>query len=292
MKNAHDWINTNEYPFRLHNINLDGIKMNYIDEGEGDIMLFVHGTPSWSFEYRNIIKTFSLHYRCIAIDHIGFGLSDKPRQYNYSLEQHSKNLESFIEIMNLKNLILIVHDFGGPIGLDYTLKYPPNIKSIIFFNTWAWKLSGGFSRWILNSGLLRLLYTKMNISPRYLLPLSFGEKKLSKPILEQYCRPFGSSSERYGPLCFARSLVLEGKWFDQLWNGLPLISYIPTMFIWGMKDRFIKPLFLNKLSKVFLDPCIYKLETAGHFPHEEDAYLVSRLIRSFIISNTYHKQIQ
>jgi haloalkane dehalogenase len=84
MRMKPDWLDQNEYPFESQYLNVEGGRLHYIDAGEGEVLLFVHGTPSWSFEYRNIIKGLSGSYRCIALDHIGFGLSDKPEDYDYS----------------------------------------------------------------------------------------------------------------------------------------------------------------------------------------------------------------
>ncbi len=105
--------------------------MHYI-EGAGDALLFLHGTLSWSFEYRKIIQNLSANCRCIAIDHLGFGLFDKLKDYDYSIQQHSNNVATFIKHMNLKNLVLMLHDFGGPIGLSYAVKHPDKVKKLSF----------------------------------------------------------------------------------------------------------------------------------------------------------------
>src|SRR3954465_4600219 len=117
------WIDKESYPFKSNYIEANCCdNMHYIDEGKGEVILMVHGTPTWSFLYRHLIKDLSGNYRCIAIDHLGFGLSDKPRKYSYKPEELAKNLRHFIEKMNLKNITLMVHDFGGPIGLAYAIE--------------------------------------------------------------------------------------------------------------------------------------------------------------------------
>lgn len=97
------WLNKEEYPFQSNYMDLDGHKLHYIDEGKGKVMLFVHGTPSWSFEFRHLITEFSKSFRCIALDHIGFGLSDKPKQYEYKTQKHSENLEKLIDYLDIKD---------------------------------------------------------------------------------------------------------------------------------------------------------------------------------------------
>jgi haloalkane dehalogenase len=282
MKNEPGWLSKEEYPFSSRFLDVDGHKMHYIDEGAGDTLLFVHGTPSWSFEYRKIIIALSRKCRCIAIDHIGFGLSDKPESYDYSPGQHSRNLEAFIKTMKLRDLTMVLHDFGGPIGLNYISRHPQNIRKIVLLNTWAWDPGKEINAFLLTSGFLAFLYKRLNFSPRVLLPASFGDKKPSKDIVRHYCKPFGNPSERNGPLAFARSLAIDGKWFDDVWKALPLIRHMPVLFVWGMKDRFINASHLDKLSAVFTHAIIKKLATAGHFPQEEEAELVCSHIKSFI----------
>lgn len=111
------WLNRSGYPFASKYFAVNSHQLHYIDEGKGETILFVHGTPSWSFDYRHIIKTLKINFRCIAIDHIGFGLSDKPEHYDYSTQNHSNTLAQFVHEKQLDEITLVVHDFGGVIGL-------------------------------------------------------------------------------------------------------------------------------------------------------------------------------
>lgn len=283
---ANQWLDKSEYPFLPHFFEINGEKMHYIDEGQGEILLFIHGTPSWSFDFRNIIKNLSSRYRCIAIDHIGFGLSDKPKNYDYTTQNHSKNLEKFIFAQNLTNITLIVHDFGGPIGLNVAMNHPNKFIKFVILNSWLWssaadpdfiKLKG-----ILNSPLLPLLYRYFNFSPRFLLPRSFGDKKISKHILRHYTKPFPKKSTRNGPLAFAKSLSQDQDWFEGLWNKKHSISKKPSLFIWGMKDPILKPHYLEKFTSGFPNSETIKLDTCGHFPQEEEPEKVSEAIIDFV----------
>ena len=102
----HSWLDKTEYPFEPKWFQINGQNLHYIDEGQGEILLFVHGTPSWSFDFRNLIKELSKTHRCIAIDHIGFGLSDKPTQYDYSTQNHSETLAKFIHDKELNDFTM------------------------------------------------------------------------------------------------------------------------------------------------------------------------------------------
>ncbi len=111
------WLDIDLYPFKSNFLELSDGKMHHLDEGKGDIILFVHGTPTWSFLYRDIIRHFAESYRCIALDHIGFGLSEKPVNFDGTPQSHSKNLTALIKKLNLTNITIVVHDSGGPIGI-------------------------------------------------------------------------------------------------------------------------------------------------------------------------------
>ncbi|MHB1278163.1 MAG: alpha/beta fold hydrolase [Bacteroidia bacterium] len=280
------WLDKTEYPFTSRFFKVNGQNLHYIDEGQGDVLLFVHGTPSWSFDFRNVIKELSGNYRCIAVDHIGFGLSDKPEEYNYSTQNHSHTLEKFILAMDLKNLTLVVHDFGGPIGLNFAIHHPERVKKLVILNSWLWSSKSDpdfikFSK-VLRSPLLPFLYRYLNFSPRFILPMSFGDIKLSRTLLKNYTRPFANKRERNGALAFARSLLNDQDWFEGLWQKRDAISDKPTLFLWGMKDKVIKPQYLDKFLSGFPNSTAVKLAGCGHFPQEEEAERVSMELTDFL----------
>lgn len=286
---AKDWLDTSEYPFTSNYVDINGNKLHYIDEGKGETILFVHGTPSWSFDFRAVIKKLKSEYRCIAIDHIGFGLSDKPEHYDYSTRNHSKTLEKFVFGKQLENITLVVHDFGGPIGLNFAIQHPEKVKNLVILNSWLWssKTDPDFVKLskILKSPFLPFLYRYLNFSPKIILPKSFGNNKISKKTLTQYTKPFADKTQRNGALAFARSLLNDQDWFEELWSKRPAISSKPTLFIWGMKDPVIKPHYLKKFQSGFTNSNTVKLESSGHFPQEEQPEIVTKSILRFLTDN-------
>jgi pimeloyl-ACP methyl ester carboxylesterase len=281
------WLDTREYPFAPHYLEFGPHRMHYVDEGQGKVLLFVHGTPSWSFDFRHLIKAFSPTHRCIAPDHLGFGLSDKPATYPYRTQPHADNLMVLIEQLNLKNITLVVHDFGGPIGLNYALQQPDNVKKLVILNTWLWSSEGEpefeQAKKILRSPLLPFLYKYLNFSARFLLPRSFGERnKFSRHIHRHYTRPLDKPSGRMGTLAFARSLLKDQAWFESLWMKRACITDKPTLFVWGMKDTFITGKYLDKFSDHFFYCRVVRLEETGHFPQEENPEAVIREMQAFL----------
>lgn len=282
----YDWLDKAAYPFQARYAHLNGQQMHYIDEGQGEVLLFVHGTPSWSFDYRHIIQAFKAHYRCIAMDHIGFGLSDKPADYDYSTQRHSQTLEAFIEAQQLTDITLVVHDFGGPIGLQVALRHPERIKRLVILNSWLWssredpafiKLSK-----ILRSPLLPFLYRYLNFSARFILPGAFGKHKLPKHIRRQYTKPFANPRQREGTLAFAYSLLNDQDWFDTLWQQRAVLASKPCLLIWGMADPVVTPRNLDRFAEAFPEATITRLPDCGHFPQEECAQEVIAAMRSFL----------
>lgn len=287
QKNNFEFVNRKEYPFASHYFQINQQNLHYIDEGQGEPILFVHGTPSWSFDFRHQIKALSKHYRCIAIDHIGFGLSDKPQNYDYSTPNHAKTLGEFIEYLKLKNITLVVHDFGGIIGFDYALKNPENIAKLIVLNSWLWSAEGEPEyqkmKPILKSHLLPFLYKYLNFSPKFILPNSFYNKKLlSNELKKQYTKPFANSRQRNGALAFAKSLLNDQDYFESLWQKISRLSEREILFIWGMNDVVVTPRHLEKFATAFANKKIVKLTECGHFPQEEKQQEVLEAIKAFL----------
>jgi pimeloyl-ACP methyl ester carboxylesterase len=282
----HDWLDRSAYPFTSNFFDVNGYQLHYIDEGQGESILFVHGTPSWSFDYRNITKALSKSFRCIAIDHIGFGLSDKPEHYDYSSINHSRTLEKFIVEKQLSNFTMVVHDFGGPIGLNFAIQHPEMIKSLVILNSWLWssKTDPDYMKvvGILRSPALPFLYRYLNFSAKFILPKSFGDHKLSAKTLKQYTKPFTHKTQRNGTLAFAQSLLNDQDWFEELWNHKDSIASKPTLLVWGLKDPVIKPRYLDKFKAGFENAQVLELETSGHFPQEEEPEKVAVAIRDFL----------
>ncbi len=125
------------YPWKHHFLNLNGLNLNYVDEGRGPVMLMLHGNPTWSFYYRHLITAFSQHFRCVVPDHMGCGFSDKPQDYAYTLENHIQNVVKLVKFLDLKDITLIVHDWGGAIGMGLATRHPELIKRIVVLNTAA-----------------------------------------------------------------------------------------------------------------------------------------------------------
>ena len=282
-----NWLNTNEYPFKHHYFKVNDTTMHYVDEGEGEVLLFVHGTPSWSFEFRNVIKFLSKKYRCIAIDHIGFGLSEKPAKYDYTVQNHTASLLKLITHLQLNQFTMLVHDFGGIIGLAAAEQIPEKIKGLVILNTWCRSIQDEPEykkmKVILGSPLMPLLYRYLNFSAKYILPAAFGERsRLTPEIHQHFLRPFSKASERNGTIAFAKSLLRDQDYYASIGKKLSILKDKPVLIIWGMKDEFITEKHLLWMQEQFPGSKVVRYDDAGHFVLEEKSVVAGPVIAEYM----------
>jgi haloalkane dehalogenase len=281
-----DWVDRNLYPFQSRYIDPGPGRMHYVDEGTGPVILMVHGTPTWSFLYRHLIRELLQNYRVIAIDHLGFGLSDKPPHWSYRPEDHARNLEVLIERLGLCDITLVVHDFGGPIGLAYATRHPDNVRALVLFNTWMWSLQGTAAEKVsrlMGGPVGRFLYRRLNFSSRVLIKAAFSDKrKLTREVHRQYTAAFPAPAARQGPWVLARELIGSSSWYQGLWQCRQRIVEKPTLVLWGMRDPAFGSDALARWKAAFTNARIVELPNAGHFVQEEAPEEAARAIRTFL----------
>lgn len=274
MKRAPAWVDRNLFPFESKWIHINGHDLHYIDEGHGEIILFVHGTPEWSFGYRDQVRELSKNFRCVAIDHLGFGLSDKPADADYSVTAHSQRLTEFIREKDLKDITLVANDFGGGIAMGYALAEIPNIKRIALFNTWLWSLKDdphyAKPAKTINSWLGRLLYLRFNAPVMVIMPAAFGDrKKLTKVAHMHYRNAVPNAAARVALYGIAKELMNASDWWQSLWDRTHLLQSKPMLIMWGLKDKFIPAYEFEKWKAKFPSAKTIAFEKAGHFLQEE-----------------------
>jgi haloalkane dehalogenase len=247
-----------------------------VSEGEGEPIVFVHGNPSWSFESRNVIKALSKHFRCIAMDHLGFGLSDKPWNYAYLPQDHASNLEALLESLHLTAVTLVVGDWGGPIGLSYAMRHPQKIKSIVITNTWLWSVENDlyyrmFSRFM-GGRVGRWLIRKYNFYARVIVPMAYGDRsKLTSEIHRHYLKPLSIPEERKGNWVFPKQIIESSGWLDSLWGQRHLLDDKISVIAWGLKDIAFRKKELQTWTSAFPRAKVLLFENSGHFLLEENS---------------------
>jgi len=277
-----EWVDRQEYPFTPRTLDVPAGRLSYVDEGQGDPIVMVHGTPTWSFLYRHLIKGLRDRYRCVAPDHLGFGLSDRPVTWSYRPEDQARNLARLIETLGLKDLTLVVHDFGGPIGLAYALDHPENVRRLVLFNTWMWSCAGDrhfelFGR-LLSGRLGRYLYERWGFSVRVMLRHAIADRRrYTRAIERHYLRPL----DGHATWVYARELLGSSAWFDGLWRRRERLAQIPTLILWGMRDPAFGR-YLGRWREVFERAAVVELPDCGHAPPEERAPEVLLILVPFL----------
>jgi haloalkane dehalogenase len=282
------------YPFTNHWIDLPAGRMHYVDEGVGEALLFIHGTPTWSFEWRHLIRALVPQYRCIAPDMIGFGLSDRPRDFPYTPEAHAEQLAAFVDALDLGPFTLIVHDYGGPIGLPLALRQPQRVTRLALINTWMWSFAEDRAMAqkgrIAGSSLGRFLYRWANLSLRVIMPSAYGDRrKLTPTIQRQYLERFPDRWSRGAVLWpLARAILGSSSYYDSLWQQREQLRGRPALIIWGMHDTAFEPYQLARWREILPEAQVVELAEAGHWPHEEAPEQVNATLRDFLLHTPHN----
>ena len=287
-----DWIDRDLYPFAPHVMQLEAGRMHYVDEGQGTPVLFVHGTPTWSFMYRDLIRRLAPHQRCVAPDNLGFGLSDKPEGADYTPEDHARNLHTFVERLGLNEITLVVHDYGGPIGLSYALEHPEKIARLVIFNTFMWPMSGEFAPpglgRVLAGPVGRWLYERLHLDARVIVPAFWHNKATFTPAVRRhYAEVHQTPGQRTALWALARALYASNPWFESLWQRRERLRGIPALLLWGLRDPAFPARFLARWREALPEAQVRTFEDAGHFVPEEQPAEVAEAVRAFLSETAY-----
>jgi len=284
------------YPFHSQFLNVGGHRLHYLDEGKGDPILFVHGNPTWSFYYRHLIQAFQGRYRTIAPDHMGCGLSDKPEQYHYHLEQHIQNLERLVLKLDLRNITLVVHDWGGPIGIGTALRHPERFKQFVVFNTAAF-LSQEMP-WSLSLCRIPVFGNLMirGLNCFSLATLRFGlhkQDRLTPEVRSGYLDPYSGYGNRVAQMRFVDDIPLNRshpsyKVLEGIDRGLSRFRDRPALIIWGKHDFVFTTHFLNRWKKFWPQADVWLLHEAGHLVVEDCHEDIIPWMDTFLAANSSH----
>jgi haloalkane dehalogenase len=285
-------------PFKRNYLERNGQKYHYINEGTGEPVVMVHGNPSWSFYYRNLVTALSNNYQCIVPDHIGCGLSDKPsdRGYDYTLKNRIDDLEALLDSLLIKEKItLVVHDWGGMIGMGYAARHPERIKRLVILNTGAFHLPESkkfpLRLWICRNPLLgTLLVRGFNAFSSVASYIGVKRKPMSPEIRKAYVAPFNSWKNRISTLRFIQDIPLvpgdkNYQLVSDIDNSLHKFQKVPTIICWGLKDFVFDKHFLNIWKKKMPHAQINEFADCGHYILEDASEEVITLIKTFMADN-------
>ena len=296
-------MSVQNFPFKPKHINRNGLKYNYVDEGQGDPVIMVHGNPSWSFYYRNLIDALKGQYRCIAPDHIGCGLSDKPGddQYTYTLKSRVDDLEALLDHLGItENVTLVVHDWGGMIGMAWATRHPERVKQIVVLNTSAFHLPNTkrfpLGLWICRTTWLgTVLVRGFNAFARGAAWVGCKRNPMPKELRDAYCVPYDSWDNRIATLRFVQDIPLRGE--DPAY---PIVTEVglkakqfadrPMLICWGLKDFVFDKHFLKLWTDQFPQAEVHRFPDRGHYILEDAKDEVIGLVQRFLARNARAKE--
>lgn len=282
------------YPFSSQWFRLPSGRMHYIDESLGDsnshdTLLFVHGNPTWSFHWRELIVALKDRYRCIAVDHLGCGLSDKPAE-TFQLADRIAHLTQFVDEMHLDRVTLVAQDWGGAIGLGALLARRERFRRIVLFNTGAFP--PWFVPWRIAVGKFLILgklgVQGLNLFSQAALRMTLSRKRQLEPaVAGGYLAPYDSWCHRRAVYDFVADIPRSPRhptWqtLEAIEAGLSSLSDLPILLVWGMKDWCFTPECLEKFIAAWPEAEVHRLADVGHWVVEDAAEESQRIVGEFL----------
>ncbi len=273
--------------------------MHFIDEGQGEPILMVHGNPTWSYLYRAFIAEFAGTYRVIAPDHIGFGLSEKPSDEGaYTIDQHIQNLETLVNTLDLRNITLVIQDWGGPIGLGMASRLQDRVKRLVVLNTFGfYPVIDGMDpdnvklpfplRLMRTTGIGDFLVRRLGFFERVVMPLAVGNSAEYKKVSHAYTGVFETHDDRAGVMAFPRLIPTDTKHPSAkiLMNETgPFLKTFdgPALIFWGAKDPLFPIGALHAWKKRLPQAQVTELPEAKHYIQEDAPDTLLAGIREFL----------
>jgi len=266
------WLDGKLFPFQSRAIDIDGNLLHYVDEGSGPTLLFLHGNPTWSFLYRHIIRRLSGRFRCLAVDYPGFGLSVARPGYSFKPREHSAVLEKFVAALDLRDIGLMVQDWGGPIGLGVAGRNPGRIRALFICNTWAWPAQEArqlkwFSR-IAGSAVARFFILNFNAFVNLVIPSGIS-RHLSPAEMRAYRCPFPTRASRMPTAVFPREILHSRTYLAEVEANLARLRDKPALILWGDRDTAFKESERRRFEGIFTNHHTRVLKGARHFVQED-----------------------
>ncbi|WP_224371173.1 alpha/beta fold hydrolase [Hyalangium versicolor] len=264
-----------------------GARVHYVDEGQGETLLFLHGNPSWSFQWRDLIHGLRDSYRCVALDYPGFGLSQAPAGFGFTPREESLVLEELVDRLGLRDVTLVMQDWGGPIGMGLAQRRPELIRRVILGSTWAWRTSTSEPRgkWSVIAGgpIGEFVQVNFNGIASFALKDSIV-RELPPDVAEVYLHPFRPLDRRGIAAFYPGQITAASDYFSELEAGLPALKDKEALIFWALGDPGVSRGDLTRWEQTFPNHKTVELPHASHFFFEDTAGQLISEIRAFVPS--------
>jgi pimeloyl-ACP methyl ester carboxylesterase len=282
------------YPFTGRALDLGGLRYHYLDEGAGEAVVAVHGNPTWSFYYRELVRALCGDHRVVVPDHIGCGLSDKPddRRYPYTIERRIADFGRLMDALELEDINLVVHDWGGMIGLGWAVRHPERVKRLVVLNTAAFHLPKSkafpWQLWLVrDTPLGPLMVRGLNGFARGATRLACTRTRLSRAVRDAYCAPYDSWADRIATLRFVEDIPLAPgdrgyEIVSDTSSRLDAFRDRPVLICWGDRDFVFDHHFLDEWCRIYPHAEVHRYADCGHYILEDAGDEVIPMIRDFL----------
>ncbi|MGW5454034.1 alpha/beta fold hydrolase [Nocardia sp. NPDC003979] len=268
------WVDDELFPFESRFVEVDGHTVHYVDEGSGPTLLFLHGNPTWSFLWRDVIRALRDDYRCIALDYPGFGLSTAKPGYGYLPEEHADVVTAFVDQLGLDGVTLVGQDWGGTIGLAVVQRRPAVFDRLVLANTWAWPVNGvlhfeAFGR-LAGGPSSRFLIRRFNLLVNTFIPTGHRRRKPTAAEMSHYSKALDTPERRQACAVLPGRVLASRAFFAEVEAGLAAIAHLPTLIVWGDADIAFRAQERERLEATFVEHKTVIVEGAGTYV-ESDA---------------------
>ncbi|WP_433520244.1 alpha/beta fold hydrolase [Nocardia pseudovaccinii] len=279
------WVDDELFPFQSRFVTIDGHTIHYVDEGSGPTLLFLHGNPTWSFVYRDVIRTLRDEFRCIAVDYPGFGLSSARPDYRYLPEEHIQVVTSFVDALALSEVTLVAHDWGGPIGLATVGQRPAVFERLVLTNTWGWPMNGDpkahIASHVMGGPVGRLLIRQLNLFVNATIPIGHRLRKPTAEEMGHYRKALATPDRREATAVLPRRITASRALLADIEANLPTLASLPTLIIWGNADVVFGDNERRRWEQLFSDHHTVIVDGGGHFVQSDAPEKFAAAIRDW-----------
>ncbi len=259
-------------------------RIHYIDEGVGPPILFLHGNPTWSFLYRGIVIRLKKKYRCVAIDYPGFGLSERPEDYDYTPAEHARVVRELVRALDLSGLTIMGQDWGGPIGMRVALDELPRLRALVMGNTWYWPLDTWQAKafaYVMSMDPVQSRVLTRNWFVEKIMPMGV-QHPLADEVMQHYREAQPTPKSRIGVAEFPRQLLAASDWLADLEEGVrESLGNVPMLLTWGIHDFAFPRHYIERFRDDFRLARVQRLD-AKHYIQEDAPAEISSAIDGFL----------
>ncbi|GAB3155147.1 haloalkane dehalogenase [Microbacterium neimengense] len=281
-----EWVDRDAYPFETASVTVGGHRIHYVDTAapgqSGPTLLFLHGNPTWSFVYRDVIRAMPPSVRCVAPDLPGFGLSDAADDFDGTFVAHAEAIELLVEALGLEDVVLVAQDWGGPIGLRLIERSPEGFRGVVLGNTWAWPVAHDphFTRFAgaMGGRMGAFLTRRANLFVNLMIPMGHRRRRLTRAEMAHYRRALGTARRRGFSAVLPREIVVATPHLAELEAGLSVLETLPVLIVWGDSDIAFRGPELARWRAIAPHARVEVIEGAGHFvPSDAPAEMAASL---------------